>query len=219
MNVISGWNLKLKMLVQAIKIIRNPYELENIKSLSGELENSGDIQKIVNFYKRNPVTAEAFVKKPRLGAVSLAALGELPAGTLGREYFEYLTKRKLDPNDLLMPEGESEVSYFMNHMYEAHDLWHVVTGFETDVAGELGLQAFYAAQNPGALAIALIALGLLNGILYEREDIPNRLDAITKGWQMGKEAGHLFGVDWKARWNEPVGDIRRHLLIHQAKAA
>jgi ubiquinone biosynthesis protein Coq4 len=33
--------------------------------------------------------------------------------------------------------------------YETHDIWHVVTGFHTDVAGELGLQAFYLAQFPG----------------------------------------------------------------------
>jgi ubiquinone biosynthesis protein Coq4 len=27
-------------------------------------------------------------------------------------------------------------------------VWHVATGFSTDIAGELGLEAFYAAQLP-----------------------------------------------------------------------
>jgi ubiquinone biosynthesis protein Coq4 len=34
-------------------------------------------------------------------------------------------------------------AYVLSHLYEMHDLWHAVIGFETDVAGELALQAFY----------------------------------------------------------------------------
>jgi ubiquinone biosynthesis protein Coq4 len=89
----------------------------------------------------------------------------------------------------------------------------VVTGFATDVAGELGLQAFYLAQFPGRLAMLLLPLGMLNTMLYARDDVGRRMDEITRGWQMGRAARRLFGIDWSSMWDQPLHEIRAGLKL------
>ena len=83
--------------------------------------------------------------------------------------------------------------------------WHAVTEFATDVAGELGLQAFYAAQGPGGLPLLLIAMGFLNSAIYAQGDRERRFQAVADGWEMGKRAESLFGV----RWVEALGPAGR----------
>jgi len=39
------------------------------------------------------------------------------------------------------------------------------------------------------------------------------LDAITRGWQMGKAARSLFGVRWNELWARPIGDVRAALGV------
>ena len=60
-----------------------------------------------------------------------------------------------------------------------------MTGYKTDVAGELGLQAFYAAQAPGGLPWMLLAMGFLNTALYAMNEREARFEAIARGWEMG----------------------------------
>lgn len=62
-------------------------------------------------------------------------LGLLPQGTLGRAFWEHMTARKFPlPGE---PGGIPEVG---TH----HDLTHVLTGYDTDPAGETQIAAFYA---------------------------------------------------------------------------
>jgi ubiquinone biosynthesis protein COQ4 len=94
------------------------------------------------------------------------------------------------------------------HLYETHDFWHVMTGFDTDVAGEVGLQAFYLAQFPARLAAVLIGLMFLNTFLYRFDDRDRRMDAMVRGWKLGRDARPLFGVRWDTMWSTPLADVR-----------
>lgn len=38
------------------------------------------------------------------------------------------------------------VKYVMMHARQLHDIWHVLAGYDTSVAGELALQGFYVGQ-------------------------------------------------------------------------
>ena len=93
-------------------------------------------------------------------------LRALPTGTLGREYALMMDRNGLDPASIPTMPDDDEGKYVRAHLYETHDLWHVVTGFGTDVAGELGLQAFYQAQLPGKLPSAILAAGFVNTLVY-----------------------------------------------------
>ena len=127
----------------------------------------------------------------------LAALRALPEGSLGRAFAAFLDQRGLDPAGLYHSDdsGTADHERFKLHMERSHDLWHTVLGFDTDVAGELGLQAFMIAQLQSPLGHLLLSAGLLNGMLFEHVDGDRRMEAITRGWRLGQATRPLVGAD------------------------
>lgn len=61
------------------------------------------------------------------------------------------------PSYALVAEHLNDVVYGELRLSQTHDLWHVITGFDTTVVGEIGLQAFHLTQFPYPLASALTA--------------------------------------------------------------
>ena len=149
----------------------------------------------------------------RLGTIDLDALASLPRGSLGERFGTHMIEAKLDPAAIPTLPSEDAGSYVSAHLYETHDIWHVVTGFGTDVAGEMGLQAFYFAQFPAFLSAAILSAALLNTMMFAMDDRDRRMEATARGWDLGKRAKPLFGVNWAARWNEPLEDVRASLAI------
>ena len=87
----------------------------------------------------------------------------------------------------------------------------MLTGFDTDPAGEVGLQAFYLAQGRAHLPLLVIASVMMNTALYAYEDRGRRFDAIVRGWMLGKQAKRLAGIDWRQYFVRPLADVRREL--------
>jgi ubiquinone biosynthesis protein Coq4 len=197
-----------------VDLVRHPDHLDRVFEISDGMVRRQEevLGKMAEFFSHDEKGAAALRDKPRL-KVDLARLSSLPEGTLGRVYAEDLKRRNLDPSSIPTLRADTEPEFVRAHLYETHDVWHAVTGFGTDVAGELGLQGFYAAQAPGGLPLVLLGLGMLNTAFYALEDRERRLDAITLGWQMGKQAKPFFGMDWSSLWATPLDDVRRGLGI------
>ena len=194
------------------RIVNDPTNLDEVFVLADLSEQSSQLEKVIAELRGDPVLARIFDDKPRLGAIDQDALAELPEGTLGREYAEFMRARGLRHEDLkLVQSDDRDIDWIRNHLRETHDLWHVVTGFHTDVAGELGLQALYAAQIAGPLPILLLAVGMTNTLVKGMDDMPARLDAIARGWLLGKRSKSMFGLrfaDWLER---PLAELRAEL--------
>jgi ubiquinone biosynthesis protein Coq4 len=96
---------------------------------------------------------------------------------------------------------------------QTHDLWHVITGFDTSVIGEIGLQAFHLSQFPYPLATMLVASSLMSMTLLEPEHLPPLIEAIAQGLQMGKTAKSLFAQKWEEGWEKPLTQWQAELNI------
>jgi ubiquinone biosynthesis protein COQ4 len=200
---------RLKILRSSIALVRDPRRLDDVFEAAEALGRSEDLTPMIEAIRGSSATAAAaFEERPR---IDRNELGALAPGTLGRAFADHLRNNELDPGVFLGRPGATDAEFALAHLYETHDVWHVVTGFATDVAGELGLQAFYVSQFPGKLGKLLIALGLLNGALYEPEDVERRVEAISAGWRAGRRARPLFGIDWSALWHHRLDDLQRGL--------
>lgn len=157
----------------------------------------------------------AYVRTPHPPlAVDLPALRRLPQGTLGRVFGDWLTAKNFQPGELVEhAHGDNEVERYRRHLASTHDLWHVLTDFDTDVPGEVGLQAFYLAQLDSPLAVVLISAMLLRRLRHPDADVASCMDAISRGWRMGKAARPLFGADWTALWSTPLADVRARFAL------
>lgn len=141
--------------------------------------------------------------------LDLAQLEQLPAGTFGNRYASFMRKRHLTP-ELFKVEGPlTEVEYMVKRMRQTHDLWHVATGYETDVIGELELQAFTLAQVGIPSALVVLMLGMVRWLLTG----PELLFKMTRAFFRGRSAKKMATYDWEAHWSAPLSEVRAELLV------
>lgn len=202
--------------VSFVRLSRDLNRLNEVFKFAETLRDPKLYEEGVAWHQKLPGGAKALLDRPRLGRLDLAALGALPEGTLGREFADFLAKNQLDPNDIPLMESRDPGEFIFAHYYETHDLWHVLTGFDTDKAGELGLQAFYLGQGgPARLSAMILSAGFLELLMGKDqfEDRDARLHEVARGYVMGKRAKPLFGVRWNERWNVPLLALRERFGI------
>ncbi|QRK10779.1 hypothetical protein JQX13_12315 [Archangium violaceum] len=163
---------------------------------------------VVERMSRDPELARVLRERPRLGHVDVEALCRLPEGTLGRAFVELLREYRLDANVLRVQKADDAGSYVKAHLFETHDLWHVVTGFRPDSAGEMGLQAFYFAQNGSRVSMGVFVVGLAFTFLRRFELCEVVMPQVARGWLLGRRAKRLFGTDWKRLMDRPLAEVR-----------
>ncbi|HEY4242320.1 MAG TPA: Coq4 family protein, partial [Kofleriaceae bacterium] len=144
--------------------------------------------------------------------LDLDALAALPTDTLGYAYAHFLRSRGLTP-DIFdgAPDGvrDSQVAYVIQRLRQTHDLWHVVTGYDTDTASEIALQAFSFGQLGAPSSLFLAAAGTLKGF-REHHALPREALA---GYRAGRRAQRLATFVWEDHWTTPLAEVRRMLHI------
>src|SRR4051812_8491334 len=198
-----------------IRLTQDMSRLDEVFKLSDGLADAASIREMVEHNRAHQTGAQALAERPHVH-LDLKALRALPTGTLGRQYALMMDRNGLDPASIPTLPDDDEGKYVRAHLYETHDLWHVATGFSTDVAGELGLQAFYHAQMPGKLPAAILAAGFVNTLIYSFADRDARLREIARGWMLGRRSRQLFGVRWDDYMALPLDEVRARLGIDVA---
>lgn len=208
--------LAARMTLAFARIVRDPNRLDVVfdlvDSISADPANMEELAPLL----ADPQVKRAAAARLRVPALDLDRLAALPPGSLGEVAGRFFRAHGLDPAALPRREAESDFDWLSAHLYETHDLWHVVTGFGPDVAGELGLQAFYAAQVEGRVALAILNAGMLNTLIFAFDDARARLAAIARGWDMGARAKPLTGLDWAELLPRPLAEVRRQLGLEVA---
>ena len=151
---------------------------------------------------------------------NLAALRALPPGTLGREYARFLDANGIEP--LVISAAVKERfrdNPFALRYTTTHDLHHVLAGFDTGLAGELGNFAFSVGQGaaPGTGKL-LWWTRILYSILS-----PSQARRIWHNVRVGRELGRnaklLIAEPLESYFEEPLGQVRARLGIPDPAAA
>lgn len=166
--------------------------------------------------KNDPRTAPAMAARRAFGPIVLADLAGLPAGTLGRVFEEHCRARRLDPNLVHVP-PDDEIGWLLNHLFQTHDIWHVVTGWGNDLAGEVGLGAFYAAQLRSPTFFGYMQALVILNVVGRRADLDEVSSAFSEGYRCGRAARPLFGTDWAELWTLPLGQVRERFSIDRTR--
>jgi ubiquinone biosynthesis protein Coq4 len=204
---------KAKAARSILRLVNDPRRIDEIFVLADTVMDDAVLDQMIANISRHEQGRSALEERPRLGRVDLAALRAMPEDSLGAAYAKHLDAYGLDPSTLPVRDTPTTRSYVLPHIYETHDVWHTVTGFGADVAGELGLQAFYSAQGPSKGPVAILTAGFVNTLTNGMSDKDARLEAIARGWLMGRRGKPLFGVRWGELWAVPLEEIRARFHI------
>lgn len=197
-----------------IKLVQAPYgDFAGIGKLVEVTSDRHNLQQIVEFLAQDPSCQQALETRPLLGKIDLAQLHQLPPETLGYRYADHMLRNGFTPPP---PGNQADNAYIFvgQHLGETHDIWHIVTGCDTDVAGEIKLQAFYIAQiYPSKFWMALLAKNILKTALEAAEDSHEHMEALVQGRALGKQAKPLFGIEWNQLWETPLSTLQAQLSI------
>jgi ubiquinone biosynthesis protein COQ4 len=143
------------------------------------------------------------------------ALRSYPEGSLGHAFVEYLDANELDASLLresaFIPAHKArgnDEGYLAERGFQLHDLFHVLTGYDTSPLGEVKVVSFTVAQAPAPYPAMIIASRPLQMVLYQPELLPFVMDAITEGWARGRKAKPLLPVAWEDHWEVPLAELQ-----------
>jgi ubiquinone biosynthesis protein COQ4 len=144
---------------------------------------------------------------------NLQALARCAPGTLGHTYAQHMVENRLNPDYFPPFVPEDDGSYFKLRALYTHDIWHVVTGYETDHVGEGGLQGFYHGQGPFTVQTFLATATMMHFAMREPQKLRLGWETFVVGWNRGRAAASLWPVRWEEMWDRPLEEIRRELKI------
>lgn len=191
--------------------------LELVGALSEGLLETPSYALVAEHLRRDPACAALIDERWIPGEQDLEQLAALPEGSLGHAYAGEMNRLGYDPNLHAGIEPSSDAMYVELRLSQTHDLWHVITGFDTSVNGEIGLQAFHLTQFPYPLASVLTAQALLSTTLFEADHLPALVQSIHAGLQMGQRARPLFAQRWEEGWEKPLAQWRQELNLLPAR--
>lgn len=190
--------------------------LETVGELTYGLLATPAYDRMAQHLNQDPACAALIRDRYIPPAHDLDALLTLPPDSLGYIYAAQMQKLGFDPNLHAGMTAQSDAEYVELRLSQTHDLWHIITGFDTSVVGEIGLQAFHLTQFPYPLATMLVANSLIGSTLREPEMLPSLLAAIAQGLQMGQTTRSLFAQKWEEGWEKPLSQWQAELHIQSS---
>jgi len=152
------------------------------------------------------------------------ALERLPEESLGRAYLQHIDRHGLDPGKLVelgrqrerVTAPDAELRWVAERSELCHDLWHVLSGYGADGAGESALLLFSLAQTGGRSNL-LLSAGANLRMLRERglRWIPYAWTA----WRRGRRAVCLHALPYERLLPLPLSLVRRAAGIEPPERA
>jgi len=198
------------------KVLSDPDDTKQVFVLFLTM-NARHIPGFLTRFVTEPGGVELMAERPAIDSrsVDFAALGRLPADTLGGAFARHLSSRGLSPDIFKAPPGiPPALAYLGQRMRQSHDIWHVLTGYDTTIDDELALLAFSHGQSgmPGPAVLAV-----LGGLRWLPRH-PGVFRKILDGYRRGKAARSLITARWERMWEEPLAVVRERFVIPPRRA-
>jgi len=172
-----------------------------------------DVEKLLRPLMEIPAMKQAYEERYWYQVPSLEELRGFPEGSFGRAAAEFFDRWGLDLDFYPEPDLSTPESYVTSRVYQAHDFWHVLTGYDPSLEGELAVQAFAVGQNTLPIAVVIVGGGLVNFIQNSPERAMEIMTIVTEAFQRGKAAKNFLAVPILERLAEPLENVRRDLGI------
>jgi ubiquinone biosynthesis protein COQ4 len=209
-------------------LVREPEATERVFELFDAVGGRGD-ERTVQAFAAHPEGVRLFRERPQL--LGLLAdrhgLAALPEDSLGRAYLAFAQQNGFSADGLLKANQsglgalnanlDPDRRWFFERVNLIHDLWHVLTDYETDAAGESALLAFSAGQGLASRTIWLLIAASLAmgpkrpGFAYQR--------FVLQAYRRGRRAAPLFVQRYEDLLAWPLHEVRAMLRIQSARDA
>lgn len=163
--------------------------------------------------RQNHQIMSLYEKEELSKSLDLNHLKNLPQGTLGYEYANFLIRNNLDMVFYPNLRSRNLLSYIKYKLSASHDILHVVCGYNTSLIDEAALQAFMLAQIQSPLALVTLGSTLIHIATQRPQEIKTTMDLVVFAYKQGQIATNLLGVNWHLLFSQPLGEVRKQLNV------
>jgi ubiquinone biosynthesis protein COQ4 len=204
------------------QLIANKEETEHVFYIIEALDGQSAL-KDFNRFMATPAGQAEFNKRSYLPSLldNHAPLHDLPEGSVGRTYVEFMEREGLSAAGLvaesekrpgMLRKHEDDLLWYGNRLRDTHDMFHILTGYGRDALGEAALLGFTHSQH-GGLGISFIAFMGGRQIARHAPRAANIKGVIREGRRNGKAARRIIEQDIEALLPRQLDEVRAELNI------
>lgn len=176
----------------------------------------------------SPVGRRLLAEEPRRDLNSLLTdrvfLASLPEDSLGAHYLRYLGQADMGSAEYFLDASKLEEKakrfgwtdeqlWLVRRMANSHDLFHIMTGYDTDIAGEIGVISF----TVGQFSILPLRVFFASFFLLKPSEPLHWARFVWHAYQFGRQTPSLMCVDYEAMLSRPLAEVRRDSGIRDLK--
>jgi ubiquinone biosynthesis protein COQ4 len=218
------WRNSLRILKE---LNANPDRTELVFELF-DTAGGGGFERSFQRFAADPEGQRLLRERPSLvdAMADSQALAALPDGSFGRVYLDFARARDFAANGLVEINHETNEengqnddphrAYYGDRVTAMHDLWHVLTDYGTDEAGEGTLLAFSLAQIPSRGFLLLV---MLSASVLPMAPLFRCQRHLLEAWRRGRRAARLDRARYEDLLPLPLDVVRRQLGIQAAAVA
>jgi len=202
--------------VRALRaLLDDPDSTEHALEVSYALDGDMVKRRLVRFLA-HPEGRRLYEERPSLLAQlsDRESLAALPAGSFGRAYLDHMERNGFDAHELVelrrrfdpVRERDPGEAWFAERVDLMHDLWHVLSGYGGDGAGEAALLPFSLAQQGGRSNLLLsvgAGLEIWRGRRGQRWPL-----YLWRAWRRGRGAAPLDVLRYEELLPLPLDAVR-----------
>ncbi len=194
-------------------MLRSPEHTESVFDIEDGLRDLDATRLAMEHVRKVPEMAALMEERYLCDVPDTEKLLDYPEGTLGYCYAHHLDDRGFDPDYYRKIDVRDDIDYVLMRLRQTHDIWHVITGFDTDRLGEIAIKAVELAQTRRPMAAVITTGGVLRYLRKDPEQLGSVLEMISAGYQMGIHAKLLLAQKWELGWDRPLADWRAELNV------
>ena len=188
----STMRTSIRQLQEAIEAVqaleKDPERTEMVFEITQALAGSSP-ERLLRRLRGDPAGRRLLEVRPVFdpSTCDLDALLALPAGSFGRVFAEWMRLNDFRPGLMDRPgadDADPDLAYLGKRLTQVHDFWHVLSGYNRDPVGEIGVLAFGWAQMHS------YGIGYILGTVLWR--------SLREAWRQGRLASPLVGYMWRA---------------------
>jgi ubiquinone biosynthesis protein COQ4 len=179
------------------------------------------LRKVTRSLERHAEGRRLLAERPRINAktVSLATMAAFPEQSLGHAYAAYFEANEITPFDPPQLPATTAQDYVAARLREAHDVFHIVTGYGTDDIGELELQWFNLGNlGWGPLPFLVIVASFFMGRMTRYGGLWAVCERARAAYRRGRRSRALASIVWEDYWHMPLRDLQALLCAPKEEA-
>jgi len=196
------------------RLLRDPNDTEQVFEIIGALGARAMRRKVADLEQTQQGRALLSDRPSLMAALATSRAEDFAPDTLGAHYHAFLRREGITTDGLVAVSTASterladDTLYLSERGTQQHDLWHILTGYQGDIVGEMALLAFSAPQtrNPGIMLIATTLYVVVAGRLGVRA-------LMREAYRRGKRAVDLQQVRWEDELHAPLPALRSALNV------